>query len=107
MNCLHLEAVKRFKCPRIVATYSIVVIVSGELLATVTILSGIPKATSSNIGADNYNPERISRLCQSLPAPVVMPQISLRTPPSAAFPIHYPLRTLQIVHVESELVTAS
>jgi hypothetical protein len=82
-------------------------IVSGELLATVPTLTGIPKATSSYTGADNYNPDTISRFSQYLPAPVVTPQIRLRTPPTAAFPIHYPLCTLQIVRIESEIVIVS
>jgi hypothetical protein len=90
----------------IAATYSIVVSCRANCLQH-NDPDWYPEGEQFEIGADNYNPERISRISQSLPVPVVMPQIRLRTPPSAAFPIHYPLCTLQIVRMESELETAS
>jgi hypothetical protein len=43
-------------------------IASGKLLEAILIQIGIAKATSSKIGADNYNPDGISRFSQLLTA---------------------------------------
>jgi hypothetical protein len=47
-------------------------IASGKLFEATMILTVIPKATSSNIGADNYNPDGISRFSHSLTANSVL-----------------------------------